>query len=103
MTDNKDGELKVVLSDQIENDIAADPELKDIIAEFIARMHQAHDAVLRGQYKTMDDAIEAITGIRPVVLDPVVLDPDALLDPDSLEGILHARMQKMRWDNDDED
>lgn len=93
MTDNKDDEFKVVLSDQIKSDIADDPELKDIMADFIACLHQAHDAVLRGQYKTLDDAIEAILGSRPVALDP-----------DTLEEIPHARMHDaMRWDNDDED
>ena len=61
-----DDELKVELSDQVKAQMAADPELAEAMREMIANFHQAHAAVKAGQYKTFDEAMEAITGERPV-------------------------------------
>lgn len=68
-------ELQIKMSDQVRGKMADDPEAQKAMREFIAVLHQAHDAVQRGQYKTMDDAVEAITGNRP---EPV--DSDMSLD-----------------------
>jgi ATP-dependent protease HslVU (ClpYQ) ATPase subunit len=65
-----DKELKIEILDEVKDEIARDPEMAELMADFIAMLHQAHDAVRRGQYKTMDDALEALTGNRPVQIDP---------------------------------
>lgn len=71
-----DKELKIEILDQVKDDIAKDPELAEIVADFTAALHQAHDAVKRGQYKTMEDAMEALTGNRPVRIDDLEDDDE---------------------------
>jgi hypothetical protein len=68
MTD-KDEDLKVEFTDLVKGQIAADPKLAEAMKEFLALMHQAHDAVRRGQHKSIDDALEALTGSRPQKID----------------------------------
>lgn len=70
MTDDKDKDLIIEMTDQVRDQIADNPEMAAFLREFTAAMHQAADAVKRGQYKTMDDAMEAITGNRPEKIDP---------------------------------
>lgn len=66
MTDKKDDEeLTVEFSDQVLEKMAEDPELVKALREFSANMRQAHAAVKAGQYASMEDAVEAITGSRP--------------------------------------
>ena len=67
---DEDKELEIEMSDQVKDQIASDPEMAAAMADFIAMLHQARDAVKRGQYKTIDDAMEGITGNRPVKIDP---------------------------------
>lgn len=47
------------------------PDIAAALRSFIAAFHQAADAVKRWQYKTMDDALEVITGSRPAKVDHV--------------------------------
>jgi ATP-dependent protease HslVU (ClpYQ) ATPase subunit len=65
-----DKELKIEILDQVKDEMAKDAELAEVIADFMAMLHQANDAVKRGQYETMEDAMEAITGNRPVQINP---------------------------------
>lgn len=65
----EDKELKIELSDQVREQMAADPAMAEALREMMAAFHQANDAVQRGQYETMEDAIEAITGNRPAPVD----------------------------------
>lgn len=67
MTDGKD--LTIDMSEQVKAQMLADPELAKAMKEFMAIMHQAHEGVKSGQYKTMDDAMEALTGSRPQKVD----------------------------------
>jgi hypothetical protein len=53
---------KVILSDQVKEQMDKDPEIAEFMKEMIANFHQAQDAVDRGQYASMDEALEAITG-----------------------------------------
>ena len=69
MTD-KDKDLDVVFSEQVNAQMAADPVLAEFVRGFAATLRQAHDGVKRGQYKTMDAAVESITGNRPEKIDP---------------------------------
>ncbi len=62
-------DLTVEFTPQVEQQMAEDPKLAEALRDFIAVLHQAKDGVERGQYKTMDDAIESITGNRPMKLD----------------------------------
>ena len=65
----KDKDIDVVFSDKVKEQIAADPVLAEFVRSFSASLRQAHDGVKRGQYKTLDDAVEAITGNRPQKID----------------------------------
>ncbi len=73
-------EMKVVLSPKVQATIAADPEKAKAIKEFIAVLHQAVQGVETGQYKSFDDAMEALTGSRPEFI------PDEEDDEDSDNG-----------------
>ena len=67
---NKDEDLKIEMTDHVRDKVASDPKLADFMRDFNAALHQAHDSVRRGQHTTMEDAMEAITGFRPVKLGP---------------------------------
>lgn len=69
MTD-KDKDLEIELSDQVREQMANDPKMAMALRELFAIMRQAHEATKRGQYKTYDDAMEALTGSRPKKFDP---------------------------------
>lgn len=71
MDDKK--ELKIVISDSVKESMDSDPELAEFMRDFMASMRQADHAVKTGQHNTFDDAIEAITGFRPELVD---LDDD---------------------------
>ncbi len=83
MTDDK-RPLTINMTDEIRAQIEADPKLAAAVRDWQAKMHQAHDAVQRGQYKTMEDAMEALTGHRPVKIDPATGEqiPGASLNRD---------------------
>jgi hypothetical protein len=57
----------------IEQLVAAHPEAEEAIRDFLAKMHQAAESVNSGQYASFEDAIEALTGERPTLID---LDED---------------------------
>lgn len=65
--DEKD--LEIVLSDQVKEAMAADPELAKSMKDFSAMVRQAHHGIKTGQYKSFDDAMEALTGSRPEYID----------------------------------
>ena len=69
MDDKKD--FTVELSDQVKKQIADDPEVAAALREFAAIFRQAEAGVRSGQYKTIDDAMEILTGARPVKTDPL--------------------------------
>lgn len=69
-------EYKVIYSDLVKKQMEEDPELAKAIREFTAAMRQALHAVETGQHKTLDDAVEAITGNRPVPVDDPFEDDD---------------------------
>lgn len=54
---------------EVQAQLDADPEMAKAVKEFMAMMHQAHHAVQTGQHKTMEDAVEAISGSRPMPID----------------------------------
>ena len=64
-----DDELKIEISDQVQEQMDKDPKLKKVLGELFANFHQAAAGVQNGQYKSFDDAMEAITGERPKKVD----------------------------------
>lgn len=62
-------DLNVEISDQVKEKIAKDPKLANYLRETIACFRQAHQAVQEGRYASFPDAVEAITGTRPVRID----------------------------------
>lgn len=67
MTEPKDLEIKI--SDQVKEKIVEDPDLAKAMKDVQAIFHQAHHGVQTGQYKTLEDGIESLTGSRPELLD----------------------------------
>lgn len=68
--DEKDKELTIEFTDEVKAKLDADPKMAAAVRDLLAAIHQAHHAVQAGQHKTMEDALEAITGFRPVAIDP---------------------------------
>lgn len=68
MTD-EDGDIEIELTEEVRAQLAADPELAAAAREIFARMRQAMYGVKSGQYKGFEDAMEAISGFRPVKVD----------------------------------
>lgn len=62
-------ELDIHVLPEVAEQMADDPELAEALKETFAVFHQAHHAVETGQYKTFDDAMEAITGSRPELVE----------------------------------
>jgi hypothetical protein len=63
MTEKK--EPTVEWSDQVREAAERDPKIADLLRDFGAKARQAMQMVEAGQYKSFDDAMEALTGERP--------------------------------------
>ena len=94
---SEDKDVEITLSDQVKGQMEADPNMAAAIRDFSACMRQAFQAVKDGQHKSWEDAIEAITGTRPEVVDEI---PD--FDADS-ENISEIRIQSSHYANDPEE
>lgn len=73
MTKDEDKDIEIELSPQVEEAMAADPELAKAMKDMFANFRQATHGVKSGQYKDFGEAMEAITGQRPQRID---LDED---------------------------
>lgn len=62
-------ELEIVILSQVQQEMDADPELAKAMREFFANVRQANEAVIAGRYSSFDDAMEAITGRRPELIE----------------------------------
>ena len=71
---NEPKDLQVEISPEVEEQIANDPELAEALKSFLAAMHQANHAVQTGKHASLEDAMEAITGHRPMPVDLEDLD-----------------------------
>ena len=69
----------VILSDQVKEQMAKDPEIAKAMQAISADFRQAMQLVSDGKYASFDDAIEALTGKRP---QPVDLDDEDLDEDD---------------------
>lgn len=58
----------VIFSEQVKEQMAADPDLAEFVRDFVAATHQAQAGVESGQYQTLEEGIAAITGgtVEPV-------------------------------------
>ena len=65
---SEENELEIVVMSQVQDAMDSDPELAAMLRECLACAHQANEAVQSGRYETFEDALEAITGSRPVLL-----------------------------------
>jgi hypothetical protein len=61
-------ELTIRIHPGVMEDIADDPAAMEAVRNFTATMRQAFDAVQRGQYPTIDEALRAV-GVEPVKID----------------------------------
>lgn len=102
MADDKD--LEIELSDQVKAQMAADPKMAAALREMFAMMRQAHAATKAGQYKTMDDAMEAISGHRPQKYDSTTGEviASASLDDDLFGAERLELMSAMKVKDDDD-
>lgn len=78
MKQNTAKDPDIVLSKQVKEAMAKDPELAAALRELFANMRQAMQSVKEGRYKSLDDAMEAITGQRPTPIDD--LSEDEIFD-----------------------
>lgn len=65
MSGGDDQELKVELSEYVLQQIDDDPELAEALMEFSNMMKKAFTLFQAGEYASMEDAVEALTGSRP--------------------------------------
>lgn len=68
MSDDK--AVKIELAPGLREQIDKSPGLAEAMAGFEAQIKAAGEALARGEYATMDDAIEGVTGMRPEPLTP---------------------------------
>lgn len=61
--------LEILFSPEVEEQMRNDPKLAEAVRRLTASFRQADHAVKTGQHKTFDEAMEAITGSRPVAVD----------------------------------
>lgn len=71
-------EPTVIIADEVKEEMEKDPDLAEALRDFAAMARQAMQGVQDGKYKSFDDAMEAISGSRPVK----ILDLDDLEDDD---------------------
>ena len=64
-----DEDIEIVIMPQVQESMDSDPELAKAMKEFLANVHQANEAVKSGRYESFDDAMEAITGNRPELIE----------------------------------
>lgn len=69
MNDEKDDDLKIEFAPEVLARMEADPKLAEAVRNMTAAMRQARAGVQSGQYKSMEDGIEALTGNRPEAID----------------------------------
>ena len=71
---DKDAELEILFSPEVQEEMAKDPKLAEMIRSTNAAFHQAFHGVKTGQYKDLDEAMEAVTGGKVKRLGNI--DPD---------------------------
>lgn len=75
MSDKSDFEKDVlVYSQKVKDQMANDPALAEAMREIGAAFRQAHHAWQSGQYESFEDAMEAITGQRPELVDETEIE-----------------------------
>lgn len=65
----KPKDLQIIIAPELQAQLDADPELAEAMRELFASFRQAHHAVETGTHKSFDEAMEAITGHRPEIVD----------------------------------
>lgn len=63
------GEMEIRFSPEVEAKMAEDPTIAEAMREFCAIVRQAMEAVKSGQHESFPDAMEAISGSRPIRAD----------------------------------
>lgn len=79
-------EFPITVSKELNAQIAADPMIAKAMQALNEKIRQAHHAVQIGQYASMDDALEVLTGYRP---EKCSLDGEPL-EGDAYEGVLES-------------
>ena len=60
---------QIVLMPGVQSQMDLDPEMAEAVRDFSAALRQAMEGVAAGRYDSFEDAMEAITGCRPVRMD----------------------------------
>ena len=71
---DKDAELTIMFSPEVQGQMASDPKLAEMIRSVNASFHQAFHGVQSGQYKSLDEAMEKVTGGKVRKMGEI--DPD---------------------------
>lgn len=64
-------DLNIQYSPQVKARMEADAEMAEFVRDFNAKLRQAFYGVQIGQYRSMDEALERLTGSRPQKIDPI--------------------------------
>lgn len=82
-----DEEFHIEMSDEMKQQTADNPAMAQAWQDLCAKIRQAHHGVKTGQYQSMDDAMEILTGFRPEKFD---MDGNRLEEgayPDDVDSI----------------
>lgn len=91
-------DVQVILTPEVEAAAAQDPELAEMIRDFVACFRQGVYGVETGQYKSLDDALEALLGSRP---EPVTEEDDDFVEAlNAFHEVFHGGPLKRRKDDD---
>lgn len=63
-------EFEIVIGPEASREMERDPVMAEAMKDLFAAMKQAIHGVETGQYETFEDAMEAITGDRPELVNP---------------------------------
>lgn len=86
MTEQDD--IRVELSDDVKAQMEADPEKAKALRSFMEVLVAAQTGLREGRYKTFDEAMLALTGVRPILLDGDVPSPDDMDSEFMIEEII---------------
>lgn len=74
----KDQDLKIILEPEAQASVDGDPELAKAMKEFLAMLHQAAAGIRAGQYRTLDEGMEAISGGKVTMINGPSIDAETL-------------------------
>ena len=98
--EGEDDDVTVIFSPEVLERMENDPSLQEAMRFFSETMQTAIEGVKRGQYKTLDDAMEALLGHRPVKYDT---DTGEVIEGASMHDEMFTNAGVIDLGDDDDD